>query len=106
MRVVLDKVGSVLERYDYYPYGEKIDVSVASSGNTGKGNLGTQNGYFCPNSAILKLMGQKTTYLVRKRSYDGPVRTNRPDVHRKLPCIRIRIWKIICIFRNNRYICT
>ena len=33
-RVVLDKVGTVLERYDYYPYGEKIDVSVASSGNT------------------------------------------------------------------------
>ena len=97
--------GSVLERYDYYPYGEKIDVSVASSGNTGKGNLGTQNGYFCPNSAILKLMGQKTTYLVRKRSYDGQVRTNRPAVHRKLPCIRIRILKIICIFRNNRYIC-
>ena len=23
-----------MERYDYYPYGEKIDVSVASSGNT------------------------------------------------------------------------
>ena len=79
-RVVLNNAGSVLERYDYYPYGEKIDVSVASSGNTGKGNLGTQNGYFCPNSAILKLMGQKTTYLVRKRSYDGPVRTNRPAV--------------------------
>ena len=77
-RVVLNNAGSVLERYDYYPYGEKIDVSVASSGNTGKGNLGTQNGYYCPNSAILKLMGQKTTYLVRKRSYDGPVRTNRP----------------------------
>ena len=31
-RVVLDKVGSVLERYDYYPYGEI--VPVASSGNT------------------------------------------------------------------------
>ena len=33
-RVVLDKVGNVLERYDYYPYGEKIDVSVANTGNT------------------------------------------------------------------------
>ena len=33
-RVVLDKVGSVLERYDYYPYGEIVPVSVASSGNT------------------------------------------------------------------------
>ena len=66
MRVVLDKVGSVLERCIF--------------------------GKYC--------------YLVRKRSYDGPVRTNRPDVHRKLPCIRIRILKIICIFRNNRYICT
>jgi len=33
-RVVLDKVGSVRERYDYYPYGEKIPVTVASSGNT------------------------------------------------------------------------
>ena len=33
-RIVLDKVGSVLERYDYYPYGEKIPVTVASSGNT------------------------------------------------------------------------
>lgn len=104
-RVVLNNAGSVAERYDYYPYGEKIDVSVASSGNTGKGNLGTQNGYFCPNSAILKHMGQKTTYLVRKRSYDGPVRTNRPVVHRKLSCIRARILKIFCIFRNNCYIC-
>lgn len=28
-RVVLDKVGSVLERYDYYPYGEKIPVTAA-----------------------------------------------------------------------------
>jgi len=33
-RVVLDNSGSVRERYDYYPYGEKIGVSVASSGNT------------------------------------------------------------------------
>ena len=33
-RVVLDKVGSVLERYNYYPYGEIVPVSVASSGNT------------------------------------------------------------------------
>ena len=33
-RVVLDNSGSVRERYDYYPYGEKIDVTVASSGNT------------------------------------------------------------------------
>ena len=33
-RVVLDKVGSVLERYDYYPYGERIPATVASSGNT------------------------------------------------------------------------
>ena len=63
MRVVLNNAGSGLERYDYYPYGEKIDVSVASSGNTGKGNLGTQNGYYCPNSAILKLMGQKRLIL-------------------------------------------
>ena len=33
-RVVLNNAGSVLERYDYYPYGEKIDVSVANTGNT------------------------------------------------------------------------
>ena len=33
-RVVLDKVGNVLERYNYYPYGEIVPVSVASSGNT------------------------------------------------------------------------
>jgi len=33
-RIVLDKVGSVLERYDYYPYGEKIPVTVANTGNT------------------------------------------------------------------------
>ena len=33
-RVVLDKVGCVLERYNYYPYGEIVPVSVASSGNT------------------------------------------------------------------------
>ena len=33
-RVVLNNAGSVLERYDYYPYGEKISVTVASSGNT------------------------------------------------------------------------
>ena len=33
-RVVLDNFGSVLERYDYYPYGEIVPVSVASSGNT------------------------------------------------------------------------
>ena len=33
-RVVLNNAGSVLERYDYYPYGEKIGVSVAFSGNT------------------------------------------------------------------------
>ena len=33
-RVVLDKVGSVLERYDYYPYGEIIPATVATSGNT------------------------------------------------------------------------
>ncbi len=33
-RVVLDNSGSVRERYDYYPYGEKIPVTVASSGNT------------------------------------------------------------------------
>ena len=32
--MVLDKVGSVLERYNYYPYGEIVPVSVASSGNT------------------------------------------------------------------------
>ena len=25
-RVVLNNAGSVLERYDYYPYGEKIPV--------------------------------------------------------------------------------
>ena len=30
-RVVLNNAGSVAERYDSYPYGEKIDVSVASS---------------------------------------------------------------------------
>ena len=33
-RVVLNNAESVLERYDYYPYGEKIDVSVANTGNT------------------------------------------------------------------------
>ena len=33
-RVVLDNFGSVLERYDYHPYGEIVPVSVASSGNT------------------------------------------------------------------------
>jgi len=33
-RVVLDKVGSVLERYNYYPYGEKTPATVATSGNT------------------------------------------------------------------------
>ena len=33
-RVVLNNAGSVLERYDYYPYGEKIDISVANTGNT------------------------------------------------------------------------
>ena len=33
-RVVLDNFGNVLERYDYYPYGEIVPVSVASSGNT------------------------------------------------------------------------
>ena len=33
-RVVLNNAGNVLERYDYYPYGEKIDVSVANTGNT------------------------------------------------------------------------
>ncbi len=33
-RVVLDNFGSVLERYDYYPYGEIVPVSVAFSGNT------------------------------------------------------------------------
>ena len=33
-RVVLDNFGSVLERYDYYPYGKIVPVSVASSGNT------------------------------------------------------------------------
>jgi len=31
---VLDKVGSVLERYNYYPYGEIVPVSVANTGNT------------------------------------------------------------------------
>ena len=34
MYTVLNNAGSVLERYDYYPYGEIINVSVASSGNT------------------------------------------------------------------------
>ena len=33
-RVVLNNAGSVVERYDYYPYGEIVPVSVASSGNT------------------------------------------------------------------------
>ena len=33
-RVVLDNFGDVLERYDYYPYGKIVPVSVASSGNT------------------------------------------------------------------------
>ena len=33
-RVVLDNSGSVRERYDYYPYGEKIPVTVANTGNT------------------------------------------------------------------------
>ena len=33
-RVVLNNAGSVLERYDYYPYGEKVPVTVANTGNT------------------------------------------------------------------------
>ena len=33
-RVVLNNAGSVLERYDYYPFGEKIPVMVANTGNT------------------------------------------------------------------------
>ena len=33
-RVVLNNAGSVVERYDYYPYGEKIPVMVANTGNT------------------------------------------------------------------------
>ena len=32
-RVVLNNAGTVLERYDYYPYGEIVPISVASSGN-------------------------------------------------------------------------
>ena len=33
-RVVLNNAGSVVERYDYYPYGEKVPVTVANTGNT------------------------------------------------------------------------
>ena len=33
-RVVLNNDGTVMEHYDYHPYGEIVPVSVASSGNT------------------------------------------------------------------------
>ena len=55
-RVVLNNAGSVLERYDYYPYGEKVPVTVANTGNTDYLYTGkeSQNALFLKGGSFLE----------------------------------------------------
>ena len=71
-RVVLDKVGNVLERYNYYPYGEI--VPVASSGNTDNLYTGkeSQNASRPPTASLPALTRWRRNTTTSARMHTAP----------------------------------